>query len=160
MGNSLSSNWVVLIDVRLRNDLILSFCKSIIDVLGDSGRLVSEFSKIKSFHISLRYAKSLEEVISCGFEVSPGGSGERSLWALMVLVDDGIPNSVELIGSVVALEEEIIATFVSCWLGLGVSIGDMKWLMYVTIIMNQKTECNGFTFILRFGMRHNGGVGE
>jgi len=156
----LSGNWIVLINVFLRDDLVFSFSKSIIDVLSDSCRLISEFSKVKSFLVFLRYAKILEEIIFCFCEVSKGGSGERSLWALMVLIDDGIPNSVELVGSVVVLKKEIISTFISCWLILGVSIGDMKWLMHVTIIMDKKTKCNGSTFIIRFGVRHDGGVSE
>lgn len=30
--------------------------------------------------------------------------------------------------------------------------------MYVTIIMNKKTESNGLSFLFRFGVGHNGGI--
>jgi len=106
LGNSLSGDWIVLIDVRLRDDLIFSFCKSFIDVLGNRSWLPFESTKVKSFLIGFRYTKSFKEVFSLVFEIGKGGSGERSLWALMVLIDDGVPNSMELIGSVVVLSEE------------------------------------------------------
>jgi len=78
----------------------------------------------------------------------------------VVGIDDGVPDGVELVSRVVVLKEEVITSSVSAWLVLGVPVSVVEWLMHITVEMNEETKGLGFTLILRFGVLHNGGVGE
>jgi len=91
----------------------------------------------------LSHINALEESISLLTKSSPGLFSEWSLWVDVVLIDDLIPNGMEFFGSIVGLENEIITTSVTTCMSFGISVANMKWLMYVTIKVDKKTESNG-----------------
>lgn len=78
----------------------------------------------------------------------------------MVVIDDGIPNGVQFVSCIVILQWEVVASFVAIWMFSCVSISDMEWLMYVTIIMDEKTESLGSALFLGLSTSHNSGVSK
>lgn len=158
--NSLLGDWCVLGNVLLWNNLVLALSKAVIDVLSNGERLISKLGEVQRLVCAGWDLDTGHVILSHGTELSPSIAGEWSLDALVVGVDGGVPDGVEFISSVVILEEEVIASSVTAWFVFGVSIGVVEGLMHVTVEMNEKTEGLGLALILRFGVLHNGGVGE
>ena len=147
-------------DVAVWDNLVFTGSQTIVS--GDSNfvGLVSEFSEVSGVSFRLGERESGMQVVSDMSKISPCVSCEWSLWVRVISVDDIVPNSVELVGTVVALQKEVISTFVSIRKVFGVSITVMKRLMDVTIVMDEKSQSERSSFIFRFGMGHNGLVSK
>ena len=103
------------------------------------------------------------EIISLLAEFVPGisvvWSGGGQMGSVVVLVNDAVPDSMELVGLVVALEWEVVSTLVAFWVLFAVSVAAVEWLMDVTHVVDDETESQRFALVLRLHVLHNGLVG-
>jgi len=73
----------------------------------------------------------------------PVGVREGKLWISGPLVGDGVPNGVELIGTVLLWERERVAAAVSLWVLLVDSRGGVQRLMDVADVVDHESESGG-----------------
>jgi len=81
-----------------------------------------------------------QELFNLGLLKSPGVSGERKLWVGVELIDNLVPDRVEVLDFDVSYEWEVIATSVSVWIFLVKSGLSVEWLVGVSDIMEQKSH--------------------
>lgn len=157
--NSLLCDWREFLDIAVRQSLVFSWSNTVVGSHSNGVRLISEFTEVGGFNFGLGEGESRFQIVSDSSLISKCRCGKRSLWVLVIGVDDGIPNSVEFIGSIVALNWNHISTFISIWQILGVSITCMKRLVDITIVVDQKSQSHRFTLFLWLNIFHNSLVG-
>lgn len=87
-------------------------------------------------------------------------SSEWSLDAGVILIHNGVPDSVELVSSIVILQRPVVTAFITIGVLIGVSVRAMERLMDITHIVNDQTKSDGFGFVIRLGMRFDSLNGE
>ena len=165
-NNSLFSNWSVFGDVGAWKHDVFAGCESVVDVGSDREGLVSERGEVGCLDLG-RWELAFElsgEFISLVTEFLPGDSAVRSrsgqMSSIVILVNDTVPDGVELVSLVMALEGEVVSTLVASWVLLAVSVAAVEWLMDVTHVVDDESESKGFTLIFRVGVFHDGLVGR
>ena len=154
-NNSSLGNWSVLGNVILWENLIFSWGNSVIDMYSDFEGLISEFGEFDGVSLFLSELELSNEIIGEAAEFSPGILGEWSLWCLVVVINNIVPNGMEFVGSIVVLEGEIIATFIALWKVSGVSIRAMEGLVNITHVMDNESEGHRFSFNFTISVFHN-----
>jgi hypothetical protein len=90
----------------------------------------------------------LDKIGSKTTKSEPGILSERSLWVLVVLVNHVVPDSMKFFGGVVVLKDERIATSVTSWVLIGVSVAAVKRLVNISHIVDDKSESKGSGFFI------------
>lgn len=142
------SDWSPLDNVLLWHHLIFTLFESIINIDGDLERFVLELFEVNSFNLRFVERELSDKVVSEGTKIEPCVLGERSLWVLVVRVDDVVPDGMKLVCGVVVLESESVSTFVSFWKFLGVSVTAVERLVNVSHVVDNESQSKGLSFVL------------
>lgn len=106
--------------------------------------------------MSFRELKRIAKFICNDLLISVSILGERTLDTGVILVDDIVPNSMELRSAVVVLELEIVASFVTLGVLGGITIRAVKRLVDIAHEVDKEAESKGFTIIITVGVFLNG----
>jgi len=162
--NSLFGDWSVFADVRGWKRVVFASSDTVVDMLGDCEGLVSERGEVGgldlgrwdfAFVLSGKFIGLVTEHLP---GVSVVGSGGGQMCSVVILVNDTVPDGVELVSLVMTLEEEVVSSLVTSWVLLAVSVAAVEWLMDVTHVVDYKTKSKRFALIFRVSVFHDGFV--
>lgn len=138
--NSLLGDGSELVDVGLGDDLIWALSHASVNILSNDIRLISELWVVDRLIVTLLKFKFRKERLSDWILSSPRALVKWSLWICVKTINDLVPNSMQLIGTVVVFEREVIASLVTCWVLLGIPVTRVKRLVNVPIVMHQESQ--------------------
>lgn len=147
-SNSLFGDWAVLVDVLSWDNLVFTLGEAVINMLGDREGFILELFEINGVSLRFGELELLDKIGSETSESEPGILSKRSLWVLVVLVNHVVPDSMKFTGGVVVLEDEIIATSVTSWVLIRVSVAAVKRLVNISHIVDDKSESKGPGFFI------------
>ena len=79
---------------------------------------------------------------------------------VVVLIDDTVPDGMQLISPIVVLKGKIISALVPSWVLLAVSVAAVERLMDVTHVVDDKSKGKRLTLIFSVDVLHDGLIGS
>jgi len=81
-------------------------------------------------------------------QFGPVGRGERKLEVIWLSVDNRVPNSVKVAGSVNRWKFDSVSSEVSTWVVVVYSGGSVEWLVHISSVVDEQSEGSGLGVVL------------